>query len=165
MERFLRSAGIVLVLLVLQTTFIPYLTVIGFLPDIFLPWLVYVALRRGQVEATVYGFGIGVLQDITATKFLGLAALSKTICSFVAGYFFNENTTGQTLGSYRYVLIVLLSSFIHDVIFFTVFFLGVEGSLINHVLQFSIASTIYTGVISLLPMFAFSQKYSTSWAQ
>lgn len=165
MERFLRSSGIVLVLLILQTTFIPYVTVIGFVPDIFLPWLVYVALRRGQVEAVLFGFGVGFLQDITATRFLGLAALSKTVCSFVAGYFFNENTTGQTLGSYRFVLIVLLCSFVHDVIYFTVFFQGVEGSLISHVLQFSIASTIYTGVIGLLPMFAFSRKYSTSWAQ
>ncbi len=165
MERVLRSVGIVLVLLVLQTTFIPYLSIIGFLPDIFLPWLVYLALRRGQVEAPNYGFGVGFLQDITATKFLGLAALSKTIASFVAGYFFNENTAEQTLGSYRFVLIILLCSFINDLVYFTVFFQGVEGSLIGHVLQFSVASTIYTGVISLLPMFAFSQKYSTSWAQ
>ena len=165
MERFLRSAGIVLVLLILQTTFIPYLSVLGFLPEIFLPWLVYIALRRGQVEAMLYGFGIGFLQDITATKFLGLAALSKTICSFAAGYFFNENTAEQTLGSYRFVLIVLLCSFINDLVYFTVFFQSAEGSLVSHVLQFSVASTIYTGVISLLPMFAFSQKYSTSWAQ
>jgi len=146
-------------------TFIPYLSVIGFLPDIFLPWLVYVALRRGQVEATLYGFGVGFLQDLTAMKFLGLAALSKTICSFVAGYFFNDNTTEQTLGSYRFVLIVLLCSFVNDVVYFTIFFQGVEAPLISRVLQFSIASSIYTGVISLLPMFAFSQKYSTSWVQ
>ncbi len=165
MERFLRSAGIVLVLLILQTTFIPYLSVGGFLPDIFLPWIVYLALRRGQIEAAVYGFGIGLLQDVAATKFLGLAALSKTISAFAAGYFVNENTTEQTLGSYRYVLIVLLCSFIHDVVYFAIFFQGMEGSLVVHVLQFSFASTVYTGVISLLPMFAFSQKYSTSWAQ
>jgi rod shape-determining protein MreD len=165
MERFLRSAGIVLVLLVVQTTFIPYVSVSGFLPDVFLPWLVYLALRRGQTEATVYGFGVGFLQDITATKFLGLAALSKTICAFAAGYFFNENTTEQTLGSYRYVLIVLLCSFIHDLIYFTVFFQGSEELVIGHVLQFSVASTIYTGIISLLPMFGFSQRFSTSWVQ
>ena len=165
MERFIRSAGVVLVLLLLQTIFIPYLSILGYVPDILLPWLVYVALRRGQVEASLYGFGVGFLQDIAATKFLGLAALSKTLCCFVVGYFYNENTIGQTLGSYRYVLIVMLSSFIHDIVYFTVFFLGVEGSLVGHVLQFSIASTVYTGVISLLPMFAFSQKYSTSLAQ
>jgi rod shape-determining protein MreD len=165
MERFLRSAGIVLVLFILQATFIPYIAIGGFLPDIFLPWLVYLALRRGQIEATVYGFGIGVLQDATATRFLGLAALAKTICAFIAGYFLNENMTEQTLGSYRYVLIVILCSFIHDVVYFTIFFQGIESSIFSQVLQFSVACTIYTGVISLLPMFAFSQRYRTSLVQ
>ncbi len=164
MERFLRSAVVVLVLLLVQTTFIPYLSILGYAPDILLPWLVYVALRRGQLEATLYGFGVGFLQDMTATQFLGLAALSKTISCFVIGYFFNENTAIQTLGSYRYVLIVMLCSFIHDAIYYAIFFLGVEGSLVIHTLQFSIASSIYTGVVTLLPMFAFSQKYSTSMA-
>ena len=165
MERFLRSAGLVLVLLIVQTTFIPYLAIGGILPDILLPWLVYVALRRGQIEAAGYGFGAGLLQDLISTKFLGLAALSKTICAFSAGYFINENTTEQTLGSYRYVLIVLLCCFINDVVYFTVFFQGIEGSLVGHVLQFSLTSSLYTGVVSLLPMFAFSQKFNTSWAQ
>ncbi len=164
MERFLRSAGIVLVLLLLQTTFIPYLSVAGYTPDILLPWLVYVALRRGQVEATLYGFGVGFLQDMTTTQFLGLATLSKTISCFIVGYFHNENTANQMLGSYRYVLIAILCSFIHDVIYYAIFFVGVEGSLVGHTLRVSIASSIYTGVITLLPMFAFSQKYSTSMA-
>jgi len=164
MERFLRSAGLVLVLLIVQTTFIPYLAIGGIIPDIILPWLVYVALRRGQIEAAEYGFGVGLLQDLITTKFLGLTALSKTLCAFSAGYFINENTTEQTLGSYRYVLIVLLCCFVHDVVYFTVFFQGVGGSLVGHVLQFSLASSLYTGVVSLLPMFAFSQKFNTSWA-
>jgi rod shape-determining protein MreD len=164
MERFLRSAGIVLVLLLVQSTFIPYMSLLGYSPDILLPWLVYVALRRGQVEATLYGFGVGLLQDMATTHFLGLAALSKTISCFVVGYFYNENTANQTLGSYRYVLIVMLCSLVHDVIYYAIFFLGVEGSLVVHTLQFSLASSLYTGVVTLLPMFAFSQKYSTSLA-
>ena len=165
MERILRSAGLVLVLLIVQTTFIPYLAIGGFIPDILMPWLVYTALRRGKIEAAGYGFGVGLLQDLMTTKFLGLAALSKTICGFTAGYFVNENTTEQTLGSYRYVLLILLCCFIHDVVYFTIFFQGMEGSLVVRVLQFSLASALYTGVVSLLPMFAFSQKYNTSWAQ
>jgi rod shape-determining protein MreD len=165
MERFLRSAGIVLVLLIVQTTFIPYLAIGGIIPDILMPWLVYTALRRGKIEAAGYGFGVGLFQDLVTTKFLGLAALAKTISSFTAGYYVNENTTEQTLGSYRYVLIVLLSCFVHDVVYFAVFFQGMEGSLVVRVLQFSLASSLYTGVVSLLPMFAFSQKFNTSWAQ
>jgi rod shape-determining protein MreD len=165
MEGYFRSAGIVLVLLVLQTTFIPYLSIGGYLPDIFLAWIVYVALRKGQIEATVQGFAIGFLQDVTTTKFLGLAALAKTICAFIAGYFINENTTEQTLGSYRYIMIILLCSFAHNLVYFTVFFQGTEGSFFSQIVQFSVATTLYTGFVSLIPMFAFSQKYRTSWAQ
>ncbi len=165
MEQYVRSALVAILLLLLQTTFIPYVAVWGYLPDIFIPWLVYVALRRGQIPATVSGFAAGFLQDIVATKFLGLAALSKTLSSFIAGYFFNENQIEQTLGSYRYILIVLMCSFIHNVVYFLIFFQGAEGSLFLSVLDASVGTTLYTGIISVLPMFAFSQRYHTSWAQ
>ena len=165
MEQYLRSALVAILLLLLQTTFIPYVSIWGYLPDIFIPWLIYIALRRGQIEATVSGFAVGLLQDLVTTKFLGLAALSKTVCGFVAGYFFNENQIEQTLGSYRYVLIVLMCSFIHNVAYFLIFFQGVEGSVLLLMVQASIATTLYTGVISVLPMFGFSQRYHTYWAQ
>ena len=165
MEQYLRTALVAILLLLLQTTFIPYVSIWGYLPDIFIPWLIYVALRRGQINATVSGFAVGLLQDLVTTKFLGLAALSKTVSCFIAGYFFNENQIEQTLGSYRYVLIVMLCSFIHNVVYFTIFFQGVEGSVLFSMFQASVATTLYTGVISVLPMFGFSQRYHTSWAQ
>ena len=165
MERYFRSALIAIVLLLLQTTFVPYISLAGYLPDLFLPWLVILALRRGQMEVTVTGFAVGLLQDAAATKFFGLAALSKTVACFVAGYFFNENTTTQTLGSYRYVFIVMLCSLIHDILYFTIFLQGSEGPMLATMIQLAVGTTLYTGVVSILPMFAFSQKYSTSWAQ
>lgn len=165
MERYLRSVLVALALVIIQTTFIPYISLSGYVPDLFIPWMVYLALRRGQMEATASGFAVGVLQDIITTKFFGLAALSKTIGGFIAGYFFNENTTEQTLGSYRYVLIVVVCSLVHNFIYFAIFFQGIEGSVFLSTLQATIATTLYTGAISVLPMFAFSQKYSTSWAQ
>jgi rod shape-determining protein MreD len=165
MERYLRSAVVVLVLLIVQTTFIPYIAVSSYLPDILLLWIVYVALTRGQVEATMQGFFIGALQDVTATKFLGLAALAKTVSGFAAGYFFNDNTTEQMLGSYRYITFVAICSFVHGIVYFAVFFQGTEGSLLLRVLQFSLAYTFYTSILALIPMFAFSQKFSTSWVR
>ncbi len=165
MQLYIRSALVVIGLLLLQTTFIPFISLGGYLPDLFILYLVYIALRRGQIEATISGFIIGLLQDIINTKFLGLAALSKTIAGFVVGYFFNENTVEQTLGSYRYVLLIGLCSIVQDIVYFTFFFQGGEGSVFFSTLELTLGMTLYTCAISVLPMFFFSRKYNISWAQ
>ena len=162
MDYYLRSALIALGLLILQTTFIPFLSVGGFLPDVFVIWVVYVAIRRGQLEATIAGFAVGLLQDAVTTQFFGLAALSNTVCGFAAGYFYNENNTEHTLGSYRFILIVLLCSFIHNFIYYGVFFQGVRDSVFAPMLEFSLATSLYTGIVSVLPMFTFVRKYRIS---
>jgi rod shape-determining protein MreD len=165
MQPYIRSALIVIGLLLLQTTFLPFITLGGYLPDLFIIYLVYTALRRGQMEATISGFIIGLLQDITTTQFFGLAALSKTIAGFVAGYFFNENTADQTLGSYRSVLLVALCSVVHNLLYFTIFFQGSSNSVLFSTIESTMGMTLYTCVLSVLSMFFFSRKYNTSWAQ
>ena len=159
MEHYLRSALIVAGLLILQTTFIPFLSVGGFLPDLFVLWLVYVAVRRGQLEATIAGFIIGLLQDVVTTQFFGLAAFSKTVCGFVAGYFFNENNTEQTLGTYRYMLITGLASVVHNLIYFSIFLQGSQETMSVLVLEATLATSLYTGALSALPMFTFARKH------
>jgi rod shape-determining protein MreD len=158
MQRHLRSALIVLGIVVLQTAFMPYVAIGGFLPDLLLIWVVYTSLRRGQIEATVAGFAVGLLQDLVATQFFGLAALSKTAAGFLGGYFYNENKTDQTLGSYQFLLIVGACSLLHNVVFFTIFLQGSDVPLALTVLQYSVATTLYTGAMSALPMFAFARK-------
>jgi rod shape-determining protein MreD len=165
MEHYLRSALIVLLLLILQTTFIQFISIEGFLPDLLLVWLVYTAIRYGQIEAVIAGFVVGLAQDLLATHLLGLAALAKTITGFLAGYTFNENKTTQTLGTYRFISLVLLFSIIHNLIYFSIFYLGVELSFITSVLISSIGIAIYTTVIGVLVMFYMSRQYVPSSAQ
>lgn len=161
MERHFRSILIVLGLLLLQTTFIPLLSLGGMVPDLLLVWVVYTALRRGQVETTIAGFLVGLLQDLVSTQLFGLAALSKTIAGFLAGYFYNENKTDQTLGTYRFLLVVGLCSLAHNGIYFLIFLQGTDVSLILTTMQFSLATTAYTMAVSALPMFAFSRRLAT----
>lgn len=163
MERYLRSSLIVLGLLLLQTTFIPFLSIGGFFPDVLVVWIVYTAIRRGQIEATVVGFIVGLLQDMLTTQFFGLGAMSKTVCGFAAGYFFNENNTEQILGSYRFIFITLVSSLIHNVLYYGMFLQGSGDSVLSNILEFSIATSIYTCIISVLPMFTFARKYAISF--
>jgi rod shape-determining protein MreD len=162
MEHYIRSTLAILVLLLLQTTFIPFLSMGGFLPDVLLIWVVYIAVTRGQLEATITGFAVGLLQDAVTIQFFGLGALTKTLAGFVAGYFFNENLTEQTLGSYRFLLITLLSSFVHNVLYYGIFLQGIQDALFTTMIEFSVAVSLYTALVSVFPMFTFVRKYRFS---
>jgi rod shape-determining protein MreD len=162
MEHYIRSTFAVLVLLLLQTTFVPFLSIDGFLPDVLLIWVVYIAVTRGQLEATITGFAVGLLQDVIAIQFFGLSALTKTIAGFVAGYFFNENITEQTLGSYRFLLVILFSAFVHNILYFGIFLQGIQDALFTTTVEFSIAASLYTAAVGVFPMFTFVRKYRFS---
>ena len=160
MEQYVRTSLAALILLLLQTTVVPFLSLAGYVPDVLLIWVVYIAIRRGHVEAAVSGFLVGLAQDMTTTQFFGLAALAKTVGGFAAGYFFNENTTVQTLGTYRFVLITLLASLIHNILYYMVFFQGIEASLVGTTLRFSFLTGLYTSLLAFLPTFVFARKHS-----
>jgi len=161
-EHILVSVVVVVVLLLLQSTFIPLISLLGVVPDLLLIWLVSIALRRGQIEATVAGFAAGLLQDIVATKFLGLAALAKTVTGFILGYFYNENTTEATLGSYRFTLLVLLAGFIHNLLYFFIFLQNADEVVLVRTIGLSLAHAIYSAVIAILVMFLFSRRFRTA---
>ncbi len=165
MQTYIRSIFIVIGLVLLQTTFIPFISLSGYLPDLFILYLVYIALRRGQIEATISGFIIGLLQDIITIRFFGLAAFSKTVAGFVAGYFYNENTIEQTLGSYRYLLLIGMCSIVNNFLYFIIFFQGSENAFFISALESTLGMTLYTCVIGILPMFFFSRKFNVPWAR
>ncbi|MEK6650199.1 MAG: rod shape-determining protein MreD [Bacteroidota bacterium] len=158
-----RFAAIAVVLFIVQMTFVPLISVAGYTPDLLILWIVAMGIRRGRVETTIGGFLAGFVQDLATTQFLGLAALSKSITGFVAGAFFNENTAEQTLGSYRYVLSVLLMSVVHNLVYYSVFFQGVERSIVAAVIVSTAGTAFYTAVVAVLPMFWFSKRYRTEW--
>ena len=158
MERHFRSALLVLLLLLVQTTFIPLLSLGGMVPDLILIWVILVAIQRGQVEASIAGFLAGLLQDLVSTQLFGLAALTKTLAGFMGGYFYNENKTLQTLGTYRFLLIVGLCSVGHNIIYYMIFLQGTDTSLAAVVLQASSATTAYTMAMSAFPMFYYSRR-------
>jgi len=63
MEFRVKSWMTALALFLVQITFVPLISVGGFTPDLLIPWLLYVGIRQGQMEATLSGFAIGLVQD------------------------------------------------------------------------------------------------------
>lgn len=157
--REVRYGLISLFLILLQTQVMRYLSLEGITPDILMIWIVYIALMSGQMHGIIWGFSVGVVFDLVTGNFIGLSALTKTICGFVAGYFFNENKTILTLRSYRFVIIVLIVSLVHNTIYFVIFTQGTDIGFIRAIFQFGLATALYTSILTLLPMFRFGRKY------
>ncbi|MCX7984504.1 MAG: rod shape-determining protein MreD [Bacteroidetes bacterium] len=162
-QMVLREVSIALSLIVMQTTIIPLFAIELYVPDVVLLWVVYIALRFGQIEATIGGFCSGFLQDILAGQLLGLSALVKTITGFVAGYFYNENTFEQTMTTLRYTMIVFVLSLLHNGLYFFIFYQGVKDSVILATIETGGITTLYTTVFTFIPFFYYTRKHRVVW--
>ena len=159
MARTFRYILLTIIFVLLQTKLMLLLSLEGITPDILTIWVVYLALREGQLPATLWGFCIGLLFDLITGNFIGLSALTKTVCGFTAGYFYNENKTTLILSSYRFLLVVLFVSLVHNTVYFVIFTQGSTVGLLRAVFQFGLATTFYTTTWTLVPMFAFARRY------
>jgi len=148
-------------LLLVQSKMMTLLTLEGITPDLLTIWVVYLALKEGQLVAMPWGFALGLAFDLLTGNFIGLSALTKTVAAFTAGYFYNENKTPLILGSYRFLVIVLTVSLIHNTIYFLIFTQGSEIGTLRAIFQVGLATTFYTATLTLLPMLAFARKYIT----
>jgi len=158
MNRYVKYSIISVLFIILQTTLVHLMNLEGIIPDILAVWVIYIAVANGQMEGMLWGFGIGLLLDLTSHDFIGLSALSKTICGFLGGYFFNENKTRLVLGSYRFILIVFFVTLIQNIVYFILFTRGSEINLLRAILQFGVTTTLYTSIVTLFPVFIFSRR-------
>ena len=147
-------------LIIIQSQAMKLLSLEGLTPDILAIWIVYIALRHGQMTGTIWGFGIGLIFDLLTGNFIGLSALTKTMCGFTAGYFYNENKTTLLLSSYRFTLVILIVSFLHNIVYFIIFTQGSDIGLLRAILEFGLATALYTATVSLLPVMFFARKFA-----
>ncbi|MDD2401346.1 MAG: rod shape-determining protein MreD [Clostridia bacterium] len=81
--------------LILQSTILSHLTIAGVKPDILLIIVVFNSLFKGPFKGSLFGFFLGLVEDIFLGKYIGMNALAKGIISFIWGWLtegaFREN--------------------------------------------------------------------------
>ncbi|NIW78920.1 MAG: rod shape-determining protein MreD [Calditrichae bacterium] len=128
--------------LLLQATFIKFIEILNWSPDLILIVLVMFALQFGQSVGTTAGFLIGVLGDLISGGLLGLGALSKTITGFIAGgigRFFQERS--------QFIFTLFIAGFTHDLIFYYINTLGGEISWLVILFKQIIPNLFYTALV------------------
>lgn len=158
MTQYARYAVALILLLVVHTTVIPFISLAGVTPDVLLIFTVVIALREGQIPGTIAGFIIGLMSDIAIGDFLGLGALTKTLAGFTAGYFHNEMNPLQVLGTYIFILVVAVAGFVHNIIYFAFLLQGFPVTALEIVIKFMIGSTMYTVIVSLVWFFYYNAR-------
>lgn len=150
--RYIVYAISALLLNILQIALPDFVDIGGITPDLLIILCVWIALAEGQFIGLFAGFAIGLLFDVVSADVIGTNALAKLVAAFVAGWFYKKGQDDKIIGSYRFILIVLLSTFIHNLIYFFFYIKASELVFIEFFLKYGFASTLYTSVVSVIAM-------------
>lgn len=81
--------------LILESTLFSEFTIAGVKPDLLLLLVIFNCLFHGPFKGGIFGFLIGLLEDLYLGSFIGLNALTKGLTAFLGGWFlkgaFREN--------------------------------------------------------------------------
>jgi len=160
---YLKNAGILLGLIIIQKTLIWLIAVTSYdvTPDLVLVGLVYIGIRNGKIYGSVSGFFAGLIVDFVSFSFLGLMALSKTAAGFISGFFCtDENKIERYLNTYVFVIIVFLCSLINNIIYYTFYFQGSTLPFSDILIRYVVPTAVYTALFGIVPIIIEKRKRS-----
>jgi len=145
--RFIKYLLFFFILILLQTTLLPLMSIAGVVPDIVLIGIVILGIRQGAVAAILAGCLVGFVQDAFVTHLFGLSSLANSCSGFVAGYFSREKVKYNlqvTLG------VVLATAVVHDVVYFFIFNLGAGSGFFRMLFRYALPASFYTLVLAFI---------------
>ncbi len=150
--RYINYAIVALLLILMQMTVIDFIAIGNITPDLLIILTVIIAINEGQFKAVFAGFLIGLLFDAFTIDIIGTNALTKTVVAFFAGFFYREGEAKKLIGTYKFLIIVLIASLIHNFIY-NIFYLKLsETSLLLFFLKYGVAAALYTTIFAIFPM-------------
>ena len=141
-----------LLLTVLHMTILDFISIGNITPDLLIILVVVISIQEGQFRAVFAGFFIGLMFDIVSIDVIGTNALTKTVAAFFAGFFYKEGESRLILGSYKFIIIILIASLIHNFIYHIFYLRLSEASLMVFFLKYGVAAALYTTVLAVFPM-------------
>ncbi|MCI0513658.1 rod shape-determining protein MreD [candidate division KSB1 bacterium] len=135
-----------------------FIEIKGIRPDFLLLVVLWISVQEGQFSGTLAGFGLGLMQDIFETQFIGLSALTKSIVGFGAALMpLSDLKTSRQ----RMALTLFLASLIHDWLFYEIKLIHIPQGFFSIFIAFVLPGAIYTTLIGLLILkMAVRQKWT-----
>ena len=80
------------------------------------------------------------------------------MAGFIAGYFHRPGFSKETIGSARFLMIVTVAGFVHNLIYNFFFLRPMQVSFLMFFVQYGVASTLYSTVAAIFPMLYVARK-------
>jgi rod shape-determining protein MreD len=124
----------------------PLISIKGVSPDFSILALVILALVGGSIPATIGGFLLGLVHDLSTPSLLGLQALCKTALGFGLGRLRGRLIHGMPLVE---ATVVAISVVAHDVVFLIIQSGLSEGGHILSLLTWTLPRALYSGLMGM----------------
>lgn len=145
--KVLRNALLLILALLVQTSYLDEIAIKGIRPDLVLLLLVYISIVHGQIPGTIFGFLAGLLQDVYSPAPLGLNALCKSIIGFLVGY-----TRGGIIEESLLArgFIIFGATIFHDLVYFLIFSWKDLRDYFTLILRYTLPAAAYTTLVGVI---------------
>ncbi|HHV46917.1 MAG TPA: rod shape-determining protein MreD [Tissierellia bacterium] len=150
---------IIIINFILQTTIVPYFSILDVVPNTSLIVVVIIAILNGKRVGAVCGLIIGLLQDIMFAMPLGI----NPFIYFFAGYLIGmtENKLSRESVLLPIFMTILSTIGYHLLYYLFTFFLGYEISIVDIMKDIVLVETIYNTLLSILLFKLLSRFFHT----
>ena len=137
---------VVLVFLLMQLVAADRMSLGPAAPDFLILVTAFFGLYRGAIAGSIFGFVIGLLQDVFNPGYLGLNALTKTVLGFTMG-----KAGAKTFPENVAFLFVLLASVSwgHDILYLVFFNWPNVGVTFRSIFIAALPSALYTALLGV----------------
>lgn len=138
--------AIVLIFLLMQLVAADRMSLGPVAPDFLILVTAFFALYRGAIAGSVFGFVIGLLQDLFNPGYLGLNALTKTVLGFAVG-----KAGAKTIPENATFLFVLFASVSwgHDILYLVFYNWPNVGVAFRSIFVAALPSALYTALLGV----------------
>ncbi len=128
-------------IVVVQSTLVPFIDVKGIAPDLILIFIVYWSCPRGRRQGVVWGFLGGILQDLALGTTAGIFALSKSLACYLA---FSFSWNCQRNDTLLMSIVLFVAAFVHQIVYFIFTSTKSAAGFLTLFLRYGFPSIFYT---------------------
>ncbi|ABW19303.1 rod shape-determining protein MreD [Alkaliphilus oremlandii] len=155
--KFIIISIIVVLNLILQSTTLQWFNILGTLPNTAIILVISFAVHSGKKQGAIIGFFVGLLQDITFGRIIGMNALAYMLIGYTVGLTEQKIFKGNIL--IPIILTGLATIFYELMNLLLIFLLGYRIELLNIFKKMLIVELIYNCILSPILYFYVSKLF------